>query len=194
VGGTEELRVDVRLVAATNRDIAQAISTGDFREDLFHRLNVVQFNLPALRERGNDMLLLAEHFLKIFQTKMNKPAGAFSPAAQKRLLAQRWPGNVRELRNVVERALILETGNEIQPCDLPDFALESRLEKPSDAVIAPDESLDVALERLEREIIQNTLEQDNFSLTRTAERLKLTRHALRYRMQRLNMKIEGEGN
>jgi DNA-binding NtrC family response regulator len=190
VGGTEELRVNVRLAAATNRDITQAIAAGDFREDLFHRLNVVQFNLPPLRERGDDILLLAGHFLKMFRAKMNKNVNVFSPAAQQKLLAQRWPGNVRELRNVVERALILETGHEIQPASLPDFAVESRLHKPGAA--APDESLDAALERHEREIIQAALAQNNFSLTRAAERLKLTRHALRYRMQRLNMKIEGD--
>ena len=194
VGGTEELRVDVRLVAATNRDITNAISAGEFREDLFHRLNVVQFNLPPLRERGEDVLLLAGHFLKIFRAKMNRSANTFSVAAQKKLLTQRWPGNVRELRNVVERALILETGPEIQPTDLPDFAVEARLEKTTEAVIVPGESLDTALERHEREIIQASLAADNFSLTRTAERLKLTRHALRYRMQRLNMKLEGDGN
>jgi len=99
---------------------------------------------------------------------------------------------VRELRNVVERALILETGTEIQPADLPDFQVEARLQKAS-ATITPDESLDAALERHEREIIHAALEQENFNLTRAAERLKLTRHALRYRMQRLNMKIEGDG-
>ena len=192
VGGTEELRVDVRLVAATNRDLAKAIGTGDFREDLYHRLNVVQFNLPPLRERGEDVLLLAGHFLKIFRAKMNRSAATFSAAAQKKLLAQRWPGNVRELRNVVERALILETGPEIQPADLPDFAVESRLEADTGTIIAPGESLDEALNRHEREIIQTALALDNFSLTRTSERLKLTRHSLRYRMQRLNMKIEGD--
>ena len=190
VGGTEELRVNVRLVAATNRDIAKAIATGDFREDLYHRLNVVQFNLPPLRERGDDILLLADHFLKLFRAKMGRNATGFSAAAKHRLLAQRWPGNVRELRNVVERALILETGPEIQPADLPDFAVEARL--PKAATAAPDESLDHALNRMEREIIQSTLEQNNFSLTRTAEKLKLTRHALRYRMQRLNMKLESD--
>ncbi|MBW8863991.1 MAG: sigma-54-dependent Fis family transcriptional regulator [Verrucomicrobia bacterium] len=192
VGGTEELRVDVRLIAATNRDITQAIATDDFREDLFHRLNVVQFNLPPLRERGDDVLLLANHFLKVFRARMSKNVSAFTPAAQQRLLAQRWPGNVRELRNVIERALILETGHEIQPADLPDFAHEARPQKAQSAA-APGESLDDALARHEREIIQTALEQNNFSLTRTAERLKLTRHALRYRMQRLNMKIEGDG-
>jgi DNA-binding NtrC family response regulator len=190
VGGTEELRVDVRLVAATNRDIAQAIAAGEFREDLYHRLNVVQFQLPPLRERGDDILLLAGHFLKLFRARMNKNVTGISPAAQQKLRAQRWPGNVRELRNVIERALILETNTEIQPSGLPDFSVEARLQKTMPA--APDESLDAALERHEREIIHGALEQNNFSLTRTAERLKLSRHALRYRMQRLNMKIDGD--
>ena len=192
VGGTEELRVNVRIIAATNRDISRAIAAGDFREDLFHRLNVVQFNLPPLRERGDDVLLLAGHFLKIFRARMGKSIKGFSTAAQAKLLAQKWSGNVRELRNVVERALILENSPEIHPASLPDFAAESHLQKGNALTPAPDESLDAALERLEREIINNTLEQNNFSLTRTAERLKMTRHALRYRMQKLNMKIAGE--
>jgi DNA-binding NtrC family response regulator len=190
VGGTEELRVNVRLVAATNRDIVQAIAAGEFREDLFHRLNVVQFHLPPLRERGDDVRLLAEHFLKIFRAVLNKNITAFTPAAHQKMLAHRWPGNVRELRNVVERALILETGREVQPASLPDFSLEARLQKTGPAVAGPDESLEAALERIERELIQGALEQNNFSLTRAAGQLKLTRHSLRYRMQRLNMKTD----
>jgi DNA-binding NtrC family response regulator len=194
VGGTEELRVDVRLVAATNRDIVKAIAAGEFREDLFHRLNVVQFNLPPLRERGNDIELLAEHFLKIFRAALGKNITGFAPGALQKLHTHRWPGNVRELRNVVERALILETHREILPASLPDFVVETRLQKTAPLTVAPDESLDLALERLERELIQNMLEQNNFNLTRAAERLKLSRHSLRYRMQRLNMKAAaGEG-
>lgn len=190
VGGTEELRVNVRLVAATNRDIMEAIHAGEFREDLFHRLNVVQFNLPPLRERGDDIRLLAEHFLKIFRVVLNKNISAFTPPAHQHLLAHHWPGNVRELRNVVERALILETGHEIQPSSLPNFANEQRLHK--GAVLAePNESLEATLERLERELIQGALDQNNFSLTRASAQLKLTRHSLRYRMQRLNMKLAG---
>jgi DNA-binding NtrC family response regulator len=188
VGGTEELRVDVRLIAATNRDIIRAIASGDFREDLFHRLNVVQFVLPPLRERGDDIVLLAEHFLKVFRGGLGKQITGFSAAARHKLQAHRWPGNVRELRNVVERALILENSHEIQAASLPDFAVESRLQKGAPVAVAPDESLDLALERLERELIQNILEQSNFNLTRASERLKLSRHSLRYRMQRLNMK------
>jgi len=191
VGGTEELRVNVRFVAATNRDLAQAIASGDFREDLFHRLNVVQFKLPPLRERGDDMLVLAQHFLKIFRATLNKNISGFTPAACQKLRAHHWPGNVRELRNAVERALILETSREIQPASLPDVSVELRVPNAATVFIAPEESLDAALQRLERELIQAALERNIFSLTRTAEQLKLSRHSLRYRMQRLNMKPAG---
>jgi DNA-binding NtrC family response regulator len=192
VGGTQELRVNVRLVAATNRDITQAIAAGDFREDLFHRLNVVQFQLPPLRERGDDVVRLAQYFLKIFRATMNKSVDDFTAAARQKLLAHRWPGNVRELRNAVERALILEMKSEIQPASLPDFQVEARLQKTSSAQTAPDESLDDALARIEREIINGALAQHDFNLTRAAESLKLTRHSLRYRMQRLQMSLGDE--
>ncbi|MGA3265909.1 MAG: sigma-54 dependent transcriptional regulator [Verrucomicrobiota bacterium] len=189
VGGTEELRVNVRLLAATNRDIVQAIADANFREDLYHRLNVVQLRLTPLRERGDDVRLLAEHFLKMFRTVLNRNVRGFTAAAQTRLQAHTWPGNVRELRNVVERALILETSHEIQASSLPDFQVDSRLQKaaPAPVQLAADESLDDTLARLERELISQALEQCDFSLTRAAEKLKLTRHSLRYRMQRLNM-------
>ena len=187
VGGTHELRVNVRLIAATNRDIVQAIAESQFREDLFHRLNVVQFRLPLLRDRGEDILLLAGHFLEMFRAAMNKNANTITPAARQQLLSHSWPGNVRELRNVIERALILETTHEIQASSLPDFQVETRLQKTTSTQAAPDESLDDALARLERELITHVLEQNDFNPTRTAERLKLSRHSLRYRMQRLNM-------
>jgi DNA-binding NtrC family response regulator len=187
VGGTQELRVNVRLVAATNRDIAQSIATEQFREDLFHRLNVMQLRLPPLRERGGDILLLAEHFLRMFRAAMNKNVNSITPAAQQKLLAHRWPGNVRELRNAIERALILETTCDIQPFSLPDFQIEGHLQKASPIRLIPDESLDDALARIERELLTSALEQNDSNLTRAAERLKLTRHSLRYRMQRLNM-------
>ena len=187
VGGTHELRVNVRLIAATNRDIVQAIAESQFREDLFHRLNVVQFRLPLLRDRGEDILLLAGHFLEMFRAAMNKNVNTITLAARQKLLSHTWPGNVRELRNVIERALILETTHEIQASSLPDFQVETRLQKTTSTQAAPDESLDDALARLERELITNVLEQNDFNPTRTAERLKLSRHSLRYRMQRLNM-------
>jgi two-component system, NtrC family, response regulator AtoC len=187
VGGTQALGVNVRLIAATNRDIVQTIAADEFREDLFHRLNVVQFKLPPLHERGEDVLRLAEHFLKLFRASMNRNVNSLAPATRQKLLAHRWPGNVRELRNAIERALILETTHEIQPASLPDFQVEARLQKTSSIQAAAGESLDDALMRIERELINGALAQHDFNLTRAAESLNLTRHSLRYRMQRLKM-------
>jgi DNA-binding NtrC family response regulator len=194
VGGTQELRVNIRLIAATNRNIVQAIASEQFREDLFHRLNVVQFNLPPLRERGEDVLLLAEHFLKSFRAKMGRNVDALASGTRQKLLSHHWPGNVRELRNVIERALILETAREIQPASLPAFQAEVRPQKNGSSQPGPDESLDDALARLEREVINHALAQNDFSLTRAAESLKLTRHSLRYRMQRLSMTVADGAN
>ncbi len=187
VGGTQELRVSVRLVAATNRDIIQSIREGQFREDLFHRLNVVQLRLPPLRERGEDVVLLADHFLKLFTAGMTRRVKSLSRAARQELLAHHWPGNVRELKNVIERALILEKAGEIQASSLPDFQLESQLHKIAAPKAGGNESLDELLANFERELIGGMLARNHCSLTRTAEQLKLSRHALRYRMQRLNI-------
>ncbi|HEX4644221.1 MAG TPA: sigma-54 dependent transcriptional regulator, partial [Verrucomicrobiae bacterium] len=187
VGGTEELRVNVRLIAATNRNIIEAIKQNEFREDLFHRLNVVQFRLPPLRDRQQDVLLLADHFLNYFGRRIKKPAKKFSRAAQQKLLSHHWPGNVRELRNVVERALILETAEEIQPGNLPDFEIETGLRKAAPSKGIGLRSLDEFMSDFERDLISGVLEQNHFSLTKTAEQLKISRHALRYRMQRLNI-------
>ncbi len=188
IGGTQELQVNVRLLAATNRDIVKAIEAGDFREDLFHRLNVVQFRLTPLRDREDDVLLLADHFLKMFNSSMNKGVKRISRAAQQKLVAHRWPGNVRELRNVIERALILETAPEIQALNLPDFQLESRLTKTTTALpVAGERPLDEIVADFERDLITATLESSAHNLTKSADKLKISRHALRYRMQRLNL-------
>ncbi len=192
VGGNQELRVDVRLIAATNRDIIDAIRQNHFREDLFHRLNVVQFRPPPLRERGEDILVLAEHFLKHFAVAMNRNVKSLSKLAQQQLLNHHWPGNVRELRNVIERAVILESEQEIQVTSLPDFHLETRLRKGDAANLPEIRSLDESMAHFERELISSMLEQNHYSLTRTAEQLKISRHALRYRMQRLNISAEDD--
>jgi len=188
IGGTQELRVNVRLLAATNRDIIKAIEIGDFREDLFHRLNVMQFHLPPLRERDDDVLLLAEHFLKHFNSAMNKGVKRISRGAQQKLATHRWPGNVRELRNVIERGLILETTPEITAASLPDFQLENRLNKTATPSYATgDRPLDEIVADFERDLINTTLESTAHNLTKSADKLKISRHALRYRMQRLNL-------
>jgi DNA-binding NtrC family response regulator len=188
VGGTQELRVNVRLIAATNRNIVEAIRAGEFREDLFHRLNVVQLQLPPLRERGEDVLLLAGHFVQHFATAMNRSVRPLSRGARQKLMNHAWPGNVRELRNVIERALILETTGEIQESSLPDFQHETRPGRDADARPTGD-SLEEILANYERDLITSMLEQNQHSITRTAGKLKISRHALRYRMQRLNLSI-----
>jgi DNA-binding NtrC family response regulator len=194
VGGTQQLRVNVRLIAATNRDIVQAIREGHFREDLFHRLNVVQFRLPPLRERSDDVPLLAEYFLKHFNASMNKHVKVLSLPATRKLGAHHWPGNVRELKNVVERALILEQTDEIQAGSLPDFQVEAQLLKSVAPKATGNESLDDLVTTFERQLINEMLERNGFNLGKTAEQLKISRHALRYRMQRLNLTLPGDSD
>ncbi len=188
VGGNEELRVNVRIIAATHRDIVKAIQENDFREDLFHRLNVMQFRPPLLRDRGNDILLLAEHFLKYFAKSLGRSIKGISPAAEQKLLSHRWPGNVRELRNVLERAVILETTSTIQPVSLPDFHVEGRLRSAAEAdPLADGRGLEELMADYEKRIVTAALDRNQHSIQKTSELLKMTRHALRYRMQRLNM-------
>ena len=200
VGGTQELRVNVRLIAATNKNIVDAIRKNEFREDLFHRLNVMQFRPPPLRERGPDVLLLASHFLRQFCLRLGRNIRTISEPAQSALLAHSWPGNVRELRNVIERAVILETAEEIRPASLPDFEVESRLRQgdlpvpgagPGGANSPAPGSLSEALVQFERDLILAAIQRSGGNLTRAAGQLDLSRHALRYRMSRLNLQVDG---
>ncbi len=188
VGGNEELRVDVRVIAATNRDIVKLIRENAFREDLFHRLNVVQFRPPPLRERGDDVLRLAEHFLGVYCRNLGKRPLRLGRAAQQALLRHRWPGNVRELRNAIERAVILESGTEVQVGSLPDFATAANL--PASEETPTDRPLEEALADYERRLITLALERHR-SIGRSAEALGISRHALRYRMQRLGLHTDG---
>lgn len=202
VGGNEEKRVHVRIIAATNRDIVQAIKENDFREDLYHRLNVMQFRPPPLRDRGRDVVTLAEHFLVQNCQKLGRAPLKLSTAAEQKLLAHQWPGNVRELRNVMERAAIIEQTDEVQPESLPDFELETQLRSSNDS--SPEAEVDFqlgfaeAVASFERKMIQKALEQNQYNVNRSAEQLKMTRHSLRYRMQQLglvnNSKDSGGGD
>ena len=202
LGGNEETRVHVRIIAATNRDIVQAIKENDFREDLYHRLNVMQFRPPPLRDRGRDVVTLAEHFLVQNCQKLGRAPLKLSTAAEQKLLVHQWPGNVRELRNVMERAAIIEQTDEVQPESLPDFELETQLRSSSDS--SPEAEVDFqlgfaeAVASFERKMIQKALEQNQYNVNRSAEQLKMTRHSLRYRMQQLglvnNSKDSGGGD
>jgi DNA-binding NtrC family response regulator len=148
-----------------------------------------------LRARGEDVLVLAEFFLKQFAAAMHKRIKSLTRGAREKLLAHSWPGNIRELRNAIERAVILETGGDLRPESLPDFHVESRLLRavePGPGTFTPTsgQGLDEALAEFERAHINRVLERNRFSLTRTADQLKISRHALRYRMQRLNINLD----
>ncbi|MEI6357641.1 MAG: sigma 54-interacting transcriptional regulator [Verrucomicrobiota bacterium] len=195
VGGTEELRVNVRLIAATNRNIVDAIRKNEFREDLFHRLNVMQFRPSPLRERTSDIPLLALHFLRHFCFRLGRNIKGISEPAKAALLAHSWPGNVRELRNVLERAVILETADEIRPASLPDFEVESRLRQGDIPAAGPGGgstgALSESLVQFERELILAAINRSGGNLTKAAAQLDLSRHALRYRMSRLSLQVDG---
>lgn len=191
VGGNEEKRVHVRIIAATNRNIVQAIKDNDFREDLYHRLNVMQFRPPPLRDRGRDVVTLAEHFLVQNCQNLGRASLKLSKAAEQKLLAHQWPGNVRELRNVMERAAIIEQTDEVQPGSLPDFELETQLRSSSDSSTEAEIDFQLgfaeSVASFERKMIQKALEQNQYNVNRSAEQLKITRHSLRYRMQQLGL-------
>ena len=184
VGGTRPIRVDVRVIAATNRDLRQAVKGGAFREDLFFRLNVVTFTLPPLRERTEEIPQLAEFFLKKYCREAKKPMMQISPQAMKMLTAYSWPGNVRELQNAVERAVVLKTGNTLSPAD---FALQ-----PMDFSSDQDEQIErpfhEAVDHQRREIILRALARAGGSQTRAAERLGLQRTYLARLIKQLDIK------
>ena len=131
VGGEEIIRVDVRVIAATNRDLLRAVTEGRFREDLYYRLNVVNLRVPALKERREDIPLLAQHFLKIFAEKNRKPLKGFTPRAMDRLLRYPWPGNVRELMNTVERGVVLSRADVLDEVDVAPVLEAEVLQEPA---------------------------------------------------------------
>ncbi len=184
VGGTHQLQVDVRVIAATNRDLGQAVECGSFRRDLFYRLNVFPITLPPLRERPEDIPLLAQHFLSRFSSEMGKPIDAISEAAMSYLQHHPWPGNVRELQNVMERAVILAENPRITPRDL---VIPGQAAQPLDVSIPPQ---GISLEALENRLIKKALEIARGNQSQAARLLGLTRHALRYRMEKHNLPPE----
>jgi len=183
VGGEETLNVDVRILAATNRNLAEDVKEGRFREDLFYRLNVVTLDVPPLSDRQEDIPLLAQHFLEKYAEKNRKSVKGFSPLVMDMLVKYGWPGNVRELENTIERAVILLTGEIITEKDLPSNIIEPYSEK-SDWIEKP--RLDVAnrpLEDIEKEAILATLEVTGGNKSETARRLKINRKTLHKKLK-----------
>jgi DNA-binding NtrC family response regulator len=184
VGGMRAIKVDVRVIAATNRDLLRAVKTGTFREDLFFRLNVVTLMLPPLSERTEEIPQLVEFFLKKYCREAKKPVMRISPQAMKMLTAYSWPGNVRELQNAIERAVVLKTGGTLTP---EDFSLQP-MELPSNRAEQTGRPFHVAIEHHKREIIRRALVLASGNQTKAAEWLGLQRTYLARLIKQLDIK------
>jgi DNA-binding NtrC family response regulator len=192
LGGIQEIQVDVRIIAATNVDLRQMVREGRFREDLYYRLNVITIDLPPLRQRKEDIPLLVDFFLKKYAEENDRPVRRITPEALRPLMAYSWPGNVRELENVIERAVVLSSGPEINVDLLPDAmlgrgSLLSLHEPPSDS------SLFEIVEDVERRIIGDMLERCNWNQTEAAERFRVPLSTLNQKIRRLNIEIKKKG-
>src|SRR6202030_1721244 len=182
LGGTKTLKVDVRLIAATNRDLRAALEDGTFREDLYYRLNVVAIDIPPLRDHKEDIPALANFFLEKFAREPGKPIRGITPAAMKLLLDFYWPGNVRELENIIERGVTLPAGSTLDAADI-------HLDPPSPRAVAGSAALPagMTLDQWEDEAIREALKQANGNKSQAARALGLSRNALRYRLSKIGV-------
>jgi len=178
VGGEEVIRVDVRIIAATNKDLPALVREGGFREDLYCRLNVINLSVPPLRERREDIPLLAGHFLKMFSEKNGKPVKGYTPQAMDKLIRHPWPGNVREMMNTIESAVVLSSSTYLREGDIPDFREELATAVPPEA---PD---DLSLDEMERSTILKTLESVRGNKSEAARKLGITRATLHKKLKK----------
>jgi DNA-binding NtrC family response regulator len=192
LGGTQEIQVDVRIIAATNVDLQQAVREGKFREDLFYRLNVICLELPPLRARRQDIPLLAAHFLKFYADENGTPVPSLSPDAMRILMDYEWPGNVRELENAMERGVVLATSKTITP-DLLPASLTGNTYSANLLDHRPDASLFDLMEEIERRIIADRLERSHWNQTEAAEYFKIPLSTLNQKIKRLNVEIKKRG-
>ena len=189
LGGISEIQVDVRIIAATNVDLRQAVREGKFREDLFYRLNVITIDLPPLRSRREDIPLLAAHFLKRYSDENGLLLRSLSPDAIRALVDYEWPGNVRELENVIERGVVLSSGQTINSDLLPGH-LTGRSYSSSLLEHNPNASLFDIIEDIERRIIVDKLEHSNWNQTEAAEQFRIPLSTLNQKIKRLNIEIK----
>ncbi|MEG0038793.1 MAG: sigma-54 dependent transcriptional regulator [Bacteroides sp.] len=178
LGATQSVPIDVRLICATNADIRQMVSDGSFRQDLLYRVNTIEIHIPALRERGNDILLLADFFLKRYARKYKKEMSGLTREAKSKLLKYAWPGNVRELQHAMERAVILGDGSLLKPENF-QFHAAQRMRK--------DDDEPLNLEQLERKAIEKALRLSRGNMTQAAEFLGITRFALYRKLEKLGL-------
>jgi two-component system response regulator HydG len=184
VGSEAVLQVDVRVVAATNRDLEEDVQAGRFREDLFYRLNVMHLNVPPLRDRQEDIPLLAQHFLEKYARRNRKTVKGFAPLAMDMLLKYDWPGNVRELENAIERAVILLSGDHVTEKQLPLRIMREHpvQESAADAAMPATDGTRT-LEEMEKEAIMTTLAATDGNKSETARRLGISRKTLHNKLK-----------
>src|SRR5215471_6470464 len=182
VGGATDIKVDVRVIAATNRDLEEEVRKGHFRSDLYYRLNVVPIKLPALRQRPNDIPRLVNFYVDLYNTEFRKRIRSVSPSAMEKLKSYAWPGNVRELRNSVERAMLLAEGDELT---IENFAVGGASGHAAGAVELPANGVD--LEQWERSFVLQALERSGWNQTRAATLLGLNRDQIRYRIEKFKL-------
>jgi two-component system response regulator AtoC len=185
VGGSEDVRVDVRVIAATNRQLEGEVQAGRFREDLYYRLRVLPLEIPPLRERAADVPALVEHFVKGFNQEFRREVENLEPAALAALSAYPWPGNVRELRNAVERAMILARGDVLTPADFPTLGGAKPI---TNGFRLPAEG--VKFEELERDLVVQALERTGGNQTRAAALLGMNRDQIRYRIEKFGLPVK----
>ncbi len=188
VGGTRTMKVDVRVLSASNRNIKEDVKEGIFREDLFYRLNVIQIDVPPLRQRIDDIPLLVKHFIDKYAKGERSGETSLDPETWKRIYRYPWPGNVRELENVVERTLVLSSGGIITPQDLPEELLEDKEEEVDlDKIVPLNLSLPDALEKVEEKLIRRAFRYSNNVQSRAAEMLGLSRRMMHYKMKKYDI-------
>ena len=185
IGGTKDIHVDVRIVAATNKELLKAIEEGSFRKDLYYRIQVIPIYLPPLRERNDDILPLAHHFVQHFNAEFGKNVSGFSKSAERYLLDYDWPGNIRELRNVIERAIILESGDTLKLELLPREMLSQAPATSNGGFQLLPEGIDI--EVVEKQLIQQALALSNGNQSQAARKLHLGIDAFRYRMKKFGL-------
>jgi len=192
LGGVKSIKVDIRVVAATHRDLEKAVKQGTFREDLYYRLNVIPFILPPLRERGSDIPLLANHFIGKFNIEKKQNINGISPDALKCLTRYHWPGNVRELENLIERLVILKGKGVIEQEDLPEKLLGAEWSDALPSMDIPDSgiSFNTAVSEFERELILRALKKTNWIKNRAAKLLQLKRTTLVEKMKKIQLTRE----
>ena len=188
IGGTQSIKVDVRIIAATNKNVEDLVRQGQFREDLYYRINVITLFLPALRDRAQDIPLLAKHVLAKRNEEDKRPSQEFSKEALELLMKYSWPGNVRELENVVEQAIVWSQGNVILPEHLPAVCrTDTRSSSLREDTLSGRLSLEKAVMEFEKEIILDTLKRTNYVQTHAAAALGISRRMLKYRMDTLGI-------